>query len=99
MTWTAIAVMGLATWAIRWSFLGLIGNRRLPDGLRRHLRYTGVAVMPGLVAPLVLTPAEGGVEVAALAGCAAALAVGVWRRDVMWAVAAGAAAYAAAAVL
>ena len=99
MTWWAIGVMGLATWAIRWSFLGLIGDRPLPDWLRRHLRYTGVAVMPGLVAPLVLTPAGGAVEAAALAGCAAALAVGVWRRDVMWAVGAGAAAYAAAALL
>ncbi|HID66820.1 MAG TPA: AzlD domain-containing protein, partial [Roseibacterium sp.] len=41
--WLIIIVLGLATFAIRFSFLGLIGDRKLPDWMLRHLRYTPVA--------------------------------------------------------
>ena len=51
--WLIIVLLGLGTYAIRFSFLGLIGDRKMPDWLLRHLRYTPVAVLPGLVAPLV----------------------------------------------
>lgn len=95
MTWTAILAMGLATWLIRFSFLGLVGDRPLPPWVLRHIRYTGVAVMPGLVA-LALRPGEAGADPAAMLGCAVAVAVGAWRRDTMIAVAAGAATYALA---
>ena len=54
--WTIIAMMGVGTYLIRFSFLGLVGNRKLPEWALRHLRYTPVAVLPGLVAPLVLMP-------------------------------------------
>lgn len=54
--WLMIMVMGVGTYLIRFSFLGLVGNRQLPDWVLRHLRYTPVAVLPGLVAPLVLWP-------------------------------------------
>ena len=70
--WTVILVLWAGTCLIRLSFLGLLGNRPLPDGLLRHLRYTAVAVMPGLVAPLVLwPPATGGVPDAACLTAAA----------------------------
>lgn len=59
--WFIIAAMGVGTFAIRYSFLGLIGRRQLPDWVLRHLRYTPAAILPGLVAPLVLWPdATGG---------------------------------------
>lgn len=59
--WTIIVVLAVGTYLIRFSFLGLIGNKVLPDWLIRHLRYTPVAVIPGLVAPLVVWPeATGG---------------------------------------
>ena len=54
--WLMIVIMGIATYLIRFSFLGLVGDRDLPDWALRHLRYTPVAVLPGLVAPLVLWP-------------------------------------------
>ena len=54
--WTIIIVMGIGTYLIRFSFLGLIGDRKMPEWVLRHLRYTPVAVLPGLVAPLVLFP-------------------------------------------
>lgn len=91
--WAIIATLGALTFLVRFSFLGLVGDRPLPPWLLRHLRYTGVAVMPGLVAPLVLWPeATGGApDPARLAAAATALAVGAWRRDVVQAMGAGAA--------
>jgi branched-subunit amino acid transport protein len=59
--WIIIVVLGIGTFLIRFSFLGLIGDREMPDWVLRHLRYTPVAILPGLVAPLVLWPqATGG---------------------------------------
>ncbi|MDQ2088893.1 AzlD domain-containing protein [Marimonas arenosa] len=59
--WTLTVLLGLGTFLIRFSFLGLFGRRSLPDWALLHLRYTGVAVFPALVTPLVLWPeATGG---------------------------------------
>ena len=59
--WTVIISLGLGSFALRFVFLGVVGNRPLPDWLLRHLRYTAVAVLPALIAPLVLwPPATGG---------------------------------------
>lgn len=90
--WLIIALLGVGTFLIRFSFLGLVGDRKLPDWLLRHLRYTPVAVMPALVTPLVLWPEATGGEPdpARLSAAAVTLAVGVWRRNVVLAVLAGA---------
>lgn len=90
--WGVIVVLGLATFLMRFVFLGLVGDRPMPPWLLRHLRYTGVAVLPGLVAPLVAWPdATGGaVDPPRLVAAAVALGVGAWRRDAILAVAAGA---------
>lgn len=59
--WIIIVLVALGTYLIRFSFIGLVGDRELPQWVLRHLRYTPVAVLPGLVAPLVLWPdATGG---------------------------------------
>ncbi|MGB3554223.1 MAG: AzlD domain-containing protein, partial [Jannaschia sp.] len=59
--WGVIVAMGIGTYLIRFAFLGLVGDRAMPRWLLRHLRYTGVGVLPGLVAPLVVWPeATGG---------------------------------------
>ena len=58
--WLIIVALGIGTFVLRYSFLGWIGNRPLPEWALRHLRYTAVAVLPGLVAPLVLWPAATG---------------------------------------
>jgi len=51
--WLIIVVLGIGTFLIRFSFLGLIGDRPMPQIVLRLLRYTPVAVLPAMVAPLV----------------------------------------------
>lgn len=89
--WFLIVAMGIGTFLIRFSFLGLVGNRKLPPWLLRHLRYTPVAVFPALVAPLVLWPeANGGSpEPARLLAAAATLGVGYFSRNMLHGILAG----------
>ena len=95
--WAIIAIMGVGTYQIRFSFLGLIGNRTLPDWVLRHLRYTPVAVLPGLVAPLVLAPhpVTGDADPVRIAAAFATITVGWWRKSMFPAIFAGIATYAA----
>ncbi len=90
--WTVIAVLGIGTFLIRFSFLGLIGGKALPEWVLRHLRYTAVAVLPGLVAPLVIWPAAtgGDLDPARMAAAVVTVAVGLWRRSVLSGMIAGA---------
>lgn len=83
--WLVIGLLGIGTYLTRFSFLGLIGNRELPEWVLRHLRYTPVAVLPGLIAPLVLWPdATGGeTDPARLIAAGAALVVGVWSKNLI----------------
>lgn len=89
--WTTIIALGIGTFLIRFSFIGIIGGRELPDWLLRHLRYVPVAVMPGLVAPLVVWPeATGGSpDAARLAAACAALLVGALLRSTLAAIIGG----------
>ena len=91
--WLIIAVLGVGTFLIRFSFLGLIGDRKMPDWVLRHLRYTPVAILPGLVAPLVLWPdATGGEpDVARLAAAFTTVAIGYITKGVVRAMLSGAA--------
>ena len=52
--WWVIAALGVGSFGLRYSFLGLFADRQMPGWLLRPLRYATVAVLPGLVAPLVL---------------------------------------------
>lgn len=89
--WLVTAALAVGTFLIRFSFLGLIGDRRLPAWLLRHLRYTPVAVFPALVTPLVLYPAatEGQPDPARLAAAAATILAGILTRSVLAAILAG----------
>lgn len=91
--WAIIVGLGIGTFAIRFSFLGLIGDRKLPPWVLRHLRYTPVAVLPGLVAPLVLWPSAtgGDPDPARLLAAGATLAAGYVTRSLLVAVFTGAA--------
>ena len=93
--WAIIVLLGLGTYAIRFSFLGLIGDRQLPTWLLRHLRYTAVAILPALVTPLVLWPdATGGeTDPVRLVAAVATVAVGYVTKSLLWAIAAGAACF------
>ncbi len=89
--WTVIAGIGIGSFALRFAFLGLVGDRPLPGWLLRHLRYTAVAVLPALIAPLVLwPPATGGEpDPARLLAALVALGVGLLTRSVLGAILAG----------
>lgn len=89
--WLLIVLLGIGTFLIRFSFLGLIGDRKQPDWVLRHLRYTPVAVLPGLVAPLVFWPeATGGdIDPARLLAAGATLFVSWWRGNLLWGATAG----------
>ncbi len=89
--WLVILFLGIGTYLIRLSFLGMIGDRALPPWALRLLRYVPVAVMPGLVAPLIVWPhATGGhPDAPRLLAATAALAVGAITRNTLWAIGAG----------
>lgn len=99
--WTVILAMGGGTLVLRYSFLGLIGRRELPEWLLRPLRYTPVAVIPGLVAPQVFRPVEatGLPDPVVLTVAAVTLGVGIWRKHPIWAMLAGGATLAALTLL
>ena len=90
--WLIILLLGIGTFLIRFSFLGLIGTRPMPSIVLRLLRYTPVAVLPAMVAPLVLwPPATGGTpEIVRILAALATLVVGYWKRQLLWAIGAGA---------
>lgn len=91
--WTVILGLAVGSFALRFVFLGVIGDRPMPDWVLRHLRYTAVAVLPALVAPLVIwPPATGGdPDPARLSAAVATIVVGYLTRNVLWAIGAGAA--------
>jgi len=90
--WATIVLLAIGSFGLRFAFLGLVGSRQMPDWLLRHLRYTAVAVLPALVAPLVVWPAATGGEPdpARMIAAMAALAGGMIGRSVYWGLVAGA---------
>jgi branched-subunit amino acid transport protein len=89
--WLIIALLGVGTFLIRFSFLGLIGDRALPEWLLRHLRYTAVAILPAMVAPLVLWPAanDGQPDPARLVAAAVTLGTGFVLKNPIFGIVAG----------
>ena len=91
--WTVIIGLGLGSFAIRFVFLGVVGDRQLPPWVLRHLRYTAVSILPALVAPLVLWPAATGGEpdLPRLAAAGAAFLLGYLTKNIAAAIFGGAA--------
>lgn len=89
--WTIIVLLGTGTFLLRFSFLGLIGDRKLPPWALRHLRYTPVAFIPAIAAPLVIWPdATGGEpEPTRILAALATVAVGYVTKNVLLAITAG----------
>ena len=90
--WVVIIGLGLGSFALRFVFTGLVGDRPLPAWVLRHLRYTAVAVLPGLVAPLVVWPAAtgGSMDAPRMAAALVTLAAGYFLRNVIVAILLGA---------
>ena len=94
-----IAAAGLATWALRASFITLAGDRDLPEASESVLRYARPAVLAGLAASA--TVGSGGILAGAalLPRIAGALGAGAaaWRTgNMLLTLAVGFAAFAAA---
>lgn len=90
--WIVIIGMALGSFALRFVFIGIIGDRPLPPWLLRHLRYTAVAILPALVVPLVVWPTATGGEpdVPRLVAALVTVAVGMVTKNVIAAMLAGA---------
>lgn len=89
--WTVIIGLGIGSFLLRFAFLGFVGDRPLPDWLRRHLRYTAVAILPALCAPLVVYAGDdGSVDPTRVAAALITLLIGALTRNVFAAIAAGA---------
>ncbi|MEM7528811.1 MAG: AzlD domain-containing protein [Pseudomonadota bacterium] len=92
--WTLIIGLGVATYLIRFSFLGLLAGRELPPILREALGFVPVAVLPALVAPMVLIQEEEFIaDPARIAGALAVILVCALTRNVVGGIAAGLAAF------
>jgi branched-subunit amino acid transport protein len=91
--WIVLICLGLGSFGLRFVFLGLIGERPMPAWVLRHLRYTAVAVLPGLVAPMVVwPPATGGVpDAPRMIAAAVTILAGLVTRNVLVAILTGAA--------
>ncbi|WP_417243888.1 AzlD domain-containing protein [Celeribacter sp.] len=87
--WIIIGVLGVCTYLIRLSFMGLIGDRPLPEWLLRMLRYTPVAVLPAVVAPMLIGSGAHSGDPLRIGAALATLVVGLTTRNVLWAIATG----------
>ena len=84
--WLIIALLAIGTFLILFSFLGVIGDRQMPRVVMRMLRFTPVAVLPGMVAPLVAWPpaTDGVLDPARLIAALATIAGGYLLRNTLW---------------
>lgn len=91
--WTVILCLAAGSFGLRFVFTGLIGDRDLPEWVLRHLRYTAVGILPGLVAPLVLFPAAtgGSPDVPRIAAASVTLVIGYFTKNLLLAIICGAA--------
>jgi branched-subunit amino acid transport protein len=54
--WLTIIGLAIATFLIRFSFIGILGGRKMPTWLLMALRYVPVTILPALVAPAIIWP-------------------------------------------
>ncbi|MBW4710562.1 AzlD domain-containing protein [Roseobacter sp. YSTF-M11] len=91
--WVVIIGLGIGSYFLRFAFLGIVGDRPMPSWLLRHLRYTAVAMLPAMVAPLVVWPAATGGEadLPRMTAAVVTLCVGLATKNVLAAIFSGAA--------
>lgn len=90
--WIVILGLGAGSFFFRFVFLGLVGDREIPEWLLRHLRYTAVGFLPAIAAPLTLMPSatDGQTDPARLSAAIVTLLVGYFTKNVLWAILSGA---------
>jgi branched-subunit amino acid transport protein len=52
--WLVVSVIGVGTYLLRFSFIGVLGTRSMPVWAQRPLKYVAPAVLAALVVPAVL---------------------------------------------
>jgi branched-subunit amino acid transport protein len=90
--WIVMIVLGLLTFAIRFSFIALLERIKLPAAFQRALRFVPIAVLSAIIAPelgysnnvLAISPTNPRL----LAGIVATL-VAFWTKNVFWTLLAG----------
>lgn len=89
--WIVIIGLGIGSFALRFVFTGLVGDRELPAWLMRHLRYTAVGILPAIIAPAVLWPAatEGNYDLPRISAAVVTLALGLIWKNVVGAILGG----------
>lgn len=87
--WIVILALGIGTYLFRLSFLALIGDRTLPSWLRRALRFTPVAVLPAVVAPMLVENGGAAMDPAQMIAALATVLVGIMTRSVLYAIITG----------
>jgi branched-subunit amino acid transport protein len=83
--WIVIIGLGIGSFALRFAFTGLVGDRQLPIWLMRHLRYTAVGILPAIIAPAVLWPAatNGDFDIPRVSAAIVTLTLGlIWKNVV-----------------
>jgi branched-subunit amino acid transport protein len=89
--WIVIFALGAGSFLLRFTFLGFVGDRPLPNWLLRHLRYTAVAILPALVGPLVVySGQDGGTDPTRVLAAVATVGAGIVTKNVFAAIGAGA---------
>lgn len=91
--WLTIVLGGVLTFAIRYSFIGVLAQRSIPRWAADALRLVPVAALSALIAADLATPAPGGAWSARLGGAVVAILIAAWTRSVGWAVLGGAAGF------
>ncbi len=80
--WLVVVVIGLGTYGLRLSFIGVLGTRPMPLWAQRPLRFVAPAVLAALVVPAV-TLQSGVIDVTPLGNprflAAVAAALVAWR--------------------
>ena len=96
--WSIILGLAALTYLNRFSFLGLLGGREVPVWARQALAYVPSAVLPALIAPMVLFDrAQGGLTPpSAWIAAAVALLLGALTRNMVLTIVGGMAALHAA---
>jgi branched-subunit amino acid transport protein len=61
--WLSIIAIGVGTFVLRLSFIGLSGRLALPARATRALRFVPAAVLSAIILPAVLRMPEGGLDV------------------------------------
>jgi len=98
--WLTIAGLALATYGIRFSFLGLLAGRSLPEGVVRALGFVPVTVLPALIAPMVFLGREGRPpDPSTILAAACCLVAGLATRTLLAGILGGIAGYGAAILL